>query len=283
MIILKNYDIVYAIMKLLHALIIICLLSPVLFSEDLKEVKEVKEKREEKDIHKFTTLSVAITDNTTAVTIQNDGLFPVSVTIDPAKKLTILTKFSFPYIGTIDPKQNLVFKLAGSYSLKDVMKWIYLKTGDVSAKHDDSYVYLYPFPSDLTRVITQANNSGYSHVGEYKYAVDWRMPAGTNVYAAREGTVVDTEASFSKNGLTYDYRSKTNYVLILHDDNTLAEYIHLQKDGVLCKIGQKVKRGDLIGKSGNTGYSTGPHLHFCVHRAESGTRRHSVPVKFNTK
>jgi hypothetical protein len=73
-----------------------------------------------------------------------------------------------------------------------------------------------------------------------------------------------------------------NYVLIQHEDGTVAHYCHLQKGGCLVKPGQKVATGDAIAHSGNTGFSTGPHLHFCVFKTRDGRQRVSVPVKFRT-
>lgn len=232
-------------------------------------------------LHKYTTLIVEQNMYYTAVSISNKGLFPVTVTIDPGRLLKTLNDISLPYIGTIKAKEILSFKMLGKYPLSQILKWTYLKTGSIEAKHNDDYIYLYPFQSDEKISISQYYNGDFSHQGEYKYAIDWKMPEGTKIVAAREGMVVDFEQSFVDNGLTNDYRSKANFILILHDDGTIAEYLHLKHNGVLCKIGQHVKRGELIGLSGNTGYSTGPHLHFCVHRTESGTIRHSIKVKFN--
>ena len=59
-------------------------------------------------------------------------------------------------------------------------------------------------------------------------------------------------------------KSRANYVKIRHDDGTIGNYVHLQHDGVLVEVGDKVRTGDVIGMSGNTGFTTGPHLHFEV-------------------
>ncbi len=59
-------------------------------------------------------------------------------------------------------------------------------------------------------------------------------------------------------------RGKENFIYILHDDGTVGQYAHLEENGILVNEGVFVKQGQLIGKSGNTGYSTTPHLHFVV-------------------
>ena len=73
-----------------------------------------------------------------------------------------------------------------------------------------------------------------------------------------------------------------NFVTIEHDDATLGTYYHLKKFGAYVKVGDIVKRGELIGYSGNTGYSSGPHLHFEVYKITDKRTIQSIPVKFLT-
>lgn len=80
--------------------------------------------------------------------------------------------------------------------------------------------------------------------------VDFALPVGTPVLAVGDGEVV-----VAKNG-----GAAGNYVAIRHGRQYMTRYMHLKK--VLVKPGEKVKRGDRIALSGNTGRSTGPHLHF---------------------
>ena len=67
-----------------------------------------------------------------------------------------------------------------------------------------------------------------------------------------------------------------NRIVILHKDGTFASYVHLKYKGTLVKVGDQVKRGQKIGYSGNTGQSSGPHLHFVV-RKENDL---AIPVYF---
>lgn len=105
---------------------------------------------------------------------------------------------------------------------------------------------------------------------ENAYAIDWIMPEETPIVAAGDGTVVEAVDSFSKSGLTEDMKSKSNYVVIEHPNGTRSHYFHLAQNGVKVKIGQKVKEGEVIALSGNTGFSSTPHLHFFIDKQVGG-------------
>lgn len=83
--------------------------------------------------------------------------------------------------------------------------------------------------------------------------VDFAMPTGTPIMATADGEITRVK--------NHPFAGK--YIEIRHDGQYLTRYLHLSHINV--KRGQKVKRGDLIAKSGNTGRSTGPHLHYELH------------------
>jgi murein DD-endopeptidase MepM/ murein hydrolase activator NlpD len=83
---------------------------------------------------------------------------------------------------------------------------------------------------------------------------DLAVPPGTPVYAANAGTVI----------LSRWNGGYGNNVMIRHDDGVISVYGHASK--LMCREGDRVRAGDLIALSGNTGYSTGPHLHFELRR-----------------
>jgi murein DD-endopeptidase MepM/ murein hydrolase activator NlpD len=158
----------------------------------------------------------------------------------------------------------------------------YFKLGSSWAKHDDSYVYQLPYAPGNKFKVTQGYNGSFSHKGANQYAIDWQMPEGTPVYAARGGVVVKVKDDSSTGGSSIKYDPYNNYVLIRHDDGTLGHYCHLEKGGVCVRPGDRVLAGQRIARSGNTGFSSGPHLHFSVFKTKDGRERVSIPVKFST-
>ncbi|NOQ16288.1 MAG: peptidoglycan DD-metalloendopeptidase family protein, partial [Methyloprofundus sp.] len=121
----------------------------------------------------------------------------------------------------------------------------------------------------------------FSHTGEQsKYAVDFAMPEGSEVHAARAGVVMSLENDFFKGGVDKQaYIARANSVRVLHDDGSIAVYAHLQVERAQVYEGMRVKAGQLIAFSGSTGFSTGPHLHFAV-QVNKGMRLVAVPFKF---
>ena len=154
--------------------------------------------------------------------------------------------------------------------------------GDKDAVHDDAYLYALPYASGKSYRVLQGYGSRFSHTGLEAYAVDFDMPEGTPVHAARGGTVASVEESHSIGCWEDGCGRYANYVVILHDDGTTGEYYHLQQGGALVEAGDVVTRGQQIGLSGNTGHTTMPHLHFAVYRAAEWGNTQSIPVRFRS-
>lgn len=155
--------------------------------------------------------------------------------------------------------------------------------GVLLAEHDPLAEYYNPLAPDQRYWLVQGFNGAFSHYGASRYAVDFAMPVGTPVMAARGGVVIDTEARFNKGGASRRYARYANYVVILHDDGTTGEYYHLQQHGVNVERGQQVVTGQLIGFSDNTGFSSLPHLHFAVYQALPDGKFQSIPFEFSTQ
>lgn len=133
--------------------------------------------------------------------------------------------------------------------------------------------YILPYEATQSYTVTQGNCGTFTHTGNSRYAYDFSMNIGTSIRAARAGTVIEIQETYTDgNGGT-----DANYVLIQHDDLSIAVYAHLTFMGVSVNLNESVSQGATIGQSGNTGFSTGPHLHFEV---LTSNRSLSIPVTF---
>lgn len=152
--------------------------------------------------------------------------------------------------------------------------------GDPETKPSSELVFP-PFTDYKPMRISQGFNGKFSHNQKSnRYAVDIGMPVGTKITAVKEGLVIRTKDDYALAGVSSPFFfDKANLVEILHDDGTYALYGHLLLGGVHVKVGDKVSAGQVIGLSGNTGYSTGPHLHFAIHYNDKG-QTSSLPFKF---
>lgn len=154
--------------------------------------------------------------------------------------------------------------------------------GDKDAVHDDDYLYALPYQRGARHRILQGYGSRFSHTGLEEYAVDFDMPEGTSVHAARSGVVARVEESNDRGCWQAGCGRFANYIVILHSDGTTGEYYHLKRDGAVVAVGDSIAQGQKIGYSGNTGHSTMPHLHFAVYRAVEWGNTQSIPVRFRS-
>lgn len=173
---------------------------------------------------------------------------------------------TFGYIVPVNKGVHSWFQFGFSYSYK---------YGDAAAVHDNTARYAIPWAG--ARSISQGNGGSFSHqpgTADH-YAIDVPMPTGTPLYASRAGYVAFVEESNTKS--TYEAcpssptncqvaGSSDNYVLVIHNDGTMSRYTHLQYNGGAVVAGQQIAVNQLIGYAGNTGFSTGPHLHFATYR-----------------
>ena len=141
-------------------------------------------------------------------------------------------------------------------------------------------VYRVPLRADTPIRIAQGFGGAFSHDRPGSlHAVDFALPVGTPIVAARGGVVMDSARNFHRSGDDLERDGpRANYVRILHDDGSMAVYAHLDYRAVTVSDGQRVRAGQLIGRSGNTGYSTGPHLHFAV-QVNREMRLVSIPFR----
>lgn len=147
-------------------------------------------------------------------------------------------------------------------------------------KDDSSYVYALPFAVGTKHRLVQGYFSRFTH--RNRAALDFKMKKGTAIYAARGGVVARVKEDGDKGGLDAAYRQYGNNIIINHNDGTRAGYWHLQHNGIVVNVGDTVQQGQLIGYSGNTGYTAFPHLHFIVWKSEAGSWR-QIGTRFQTR
>jgi murein DD-endopeptidase MepM/ murein hydrolase activator NlpD len=137
-------------------------------------------------------------------------------------------------------------------------------------------LYILPFREGEEYYVTQSYCFSMGGHAE-QLAYDFDMPVGRSVIAARAGTVRDVVEHFPDTGEGY---GEHNYVMVEHEDGTLAFYAHLHRDGVLVDRGDSVATGQVIAISGNSGLTGSPHLHFGVYRSWPPYEGFDVPVNF---
>ncbi len=189
-------------------------------------------------------------------------------------------------ISSIFPSGELNLMIEGNSNLKvfesynELPEFRYVwQLGDPGAQ-EDNYRYQFPVSSKRDFRISQSFNGRFSHSKQPNiYAVDIAMDVGTYVSAARGGTVIWVKDDYHTGGKDRYFLDKANYVRILHDDGTIGVYAHLLEGTALVKPGDKVTVGQRLARSGSSGFSTGPHLHFVI-RKNVGLKTVSIPFQF---
>jgi len=213
----------------------------------------------------------------------NAGLCPASVQVDTyldnmrvvrsAEKVFIVPErteaFKLFELTPVNPTRPYTFRCNYKFVPGNVLL----------QQYDSTYDYDLPYRQGSGHLVYQGYNGSFSHQGQY--ALDFIMPEGTEILAAREGVVVKVEQSNSQGCPQESCKQYGNYIQIYHTDGTFAEYIHLKKDGATVRPGDHVNKGDLIGYSGNTGWTSGPHLHFDCYLAGWESRK-TIMTKFRT-
>ena len=172
--------------------------------------------------------------------------------------------------GAVDPTAAFSYRL--SYKLVP---------GEPFERVPDDLDYFPPFARGKTFSISQGMDDDHTHNdAANRYAVDIVMPMGTPVLAARSGVVMESEGTFPDDGRKdKSLLDQANFIRLLHDDGTMAIYAHLQQHSLRVQPGMKVPAGHWIANSGNSGFSSGPHLHFVVQK-NLGMALEALPLRF---
>lgn len=142
------------------------------------------------------------------------------------------------------------------------------------------WLYAKPFPKEIE--VVESTDSP-AHFGPYCYAIDYLMPDNSPILAPRQGVVVQIKDDSNRGGPSQEFKNDLNYITIAHGANEFSQVCHVRYRGVLVKVDQQVKEGQLIGYTGSTGWCYEPHLHFIVFKMTNDNEYgfQSVKVRFN--
>ncbi|RED91585.1 M23 family metallopeptidase [Marinoscillum furvescens] len=202
-------------------------------------------------------------DNSLIIYVENRSEVLHSVLLEGNLK-GMSASIALPITQVVPPKSTTAFvtltPTANSYGYS----YEFTSTqGDVTAIHDDTYVYQLPYQSGESHRIDQGYLERPTHMDQY--ALDFHMDTGTKICAIRDGKVMNVVQKHNRGCPDKSCGQYNNFVQVMHADGSIADYSHLQKNGALVKIGDEVKAGDVIALSGATGQASGPHLHLEVY------------------
>ena len=231
------------------------------------------------------SVSTSLVGRQVRLVARNDYHAPLEVVL----AIDELTNLEFPHPEqsmrwVVEPRSSLVLlqlaALDDNRAPAVAYRFIWLP-GDPEASHEPDQPYRAPFAAANGHLISQAFPLAVTHTSpDSYYAVDIAMPVGTDIYAARGGIVFEVAGTNFAGGMSRERdAASANLVRILHDDGSHAVYAHLNWNSIRVEPGDRVVRGQYIADSGNTGFTSGPHLHFAV-MLNRGMRLHSVPVLF---
>jgi hypothetical protein len=189
---------------------------------------------------------------------------PIFVELSFPKLRNLASSESLPVHGSLPPHSRR--KLLSLKPIDQYKAWSYESSTSVffgnSAPHPDpDYLYSFPFAGLQPRRLVQGVGGEATHQGLHHYSFDF---------------VID---GFPAGGFHEKYKNRGNEVVVLHADGTIGLYGHLSA-GVPVQEGTRVEVGEVLGLSGNSGYSMGPHLHFEVGVQRQGAESQSIAIRF---
>ena len=179
-------------------------------------------------------------------------------------------KFLIAKLAPIKTTESNSFSYSNSYNFGNALQETF----------DDDYIYSLPFEKGRTQLIYQGYNGKFSHQNEF--ALDFNLKMGAPILAAREGIAVLVISNNTSTCPDISCAKYNNKIVIMHSDGTFADYSHLRFQGAAVKKGDYIRTNQLIGYSGNTGFSSGPHLHFSVFINRITGKRTFIKTKFKT-
>ena len=220
-------------------------------------------------------LNYEITKETIIFDIRNSLFAPITVRLDTDDSVL---RNNFNTI-TIQKLKDSIFTIKNTTLTEKNLKFK-VELGDVKKEITHKTLQL-PFSNGKSYKILQSYNGSFSHnTNESRYAIDFAMKVGDTVYAADDGYIVGIVDFNDKYGNDKSFEKFANFVTTYNDETGIySQYVHLQKNKILVKIGDKISKNKPIGLIGLSGFIDGEHLHFNTFiPTESG--RKSIPVNF---
>jgi len=207
-------------------------------------------------LKRWLQLSLEQMDNVAA-----DRPYPVQAVLLPGETRELLR------ISQRDPSRGAAYRTSSIQGF-----------GDPEARPDASQLWLVPYEHGTKHAVGQGYFGSSTHQGIQ--ALDFDMPEGTTICASRDGIVAGLKDDSDMGGQSPAYARLGNYIEILHDDGTWSTYAHLKRGGALLREGDRVRAGDPIALSGQTGQASGPHLHFSAQMARWNGPPETIPTCF---
>jgi murein DD-endopeptidase MepM/ murein hydrolase activator NlpD len=139
-------------------------------------------------------------------------------------------------------------------------------------------LYTLPFAPGTHIIKTVTDSPG--HPGPYKGAVDFAIKLGTDVLAPLDGEIITVVDKHNKYGAAPEFSPYANYIQIKHANGEVSDLIHLAQGSAFVKVGDKVKTGQQLAKTGLSGFMTAPHLHwFVFHKIDSNASFEGLAIK----
>ncbi|MEO1021684.1 MAG: M23 family metallopeptidase [Bacteroidota bacterium] len=217
--------------------------------------------------------------DTLQVAISNPIHAPLRITAQSENSvLNEVINTTFPI--TLPPLLDTVFIVTSPVFRTDSSVRFGATIGDPTASIQPQAI-LFPFPKGKSYSIMQPYNGRLSHQTDYsRYALDFDLAVGDTISAADDGYVVGVVQAYKNGGKDKKWRDYANFITLFHPHSGLyTQYVHLIYNGSFVDVGDTVTAGQPIGISGETGFTTKPHLHFNVLKpTESGMK--STPTRF---
>ena len=224
--------------------------------------------------------SHSFNDNQLRINLDNPVMCPVRIWLNSSdERLQNMFDQVNPVVLDENADSTIVFSNIESFDDKIAYRIVY---GNTTKKINQTKVEL-PFPKKREYRIIQGNNGNYTHNTDYsRYAIDFSLSVNDTVSSASDGYVVGVIDQYKYGGKEKKWRPYANSITI-YDSNSgiYFQYVHLTHKGSFVQVGDKVRSGQPIGLSGNTGWTDIEHLHFnCLIPAESREGLKSIPIEF---